>query len=86
VSGDASISQSYVLLTIAAVIVGGASFSGGDVSPGGTVAGALLMGLIASLLQFLNVSADYQVGAQGLVLIAILTARAGFAYVRRAAA
>jgi ribose/xylose/arabinose/galactoside ABC-type transport system permease subunit len=86
VSGDASISQSYVLLTIAAVIVGGASFSGGDVSPGGTVAGALLMGLIASLLQFLNVSADYQVGAQGLVLIAILTARAGFSYARRAAA
>jgi len=83
ISGDAYISQSYVLLTIAAVIVGGASFRGGDVSTAGTVAGALLMGLIAALLQFLEISSDYQVGAQGLLLIVILVARAAVAAVRR---
>jgi ribose transport system permease protein len=65
------------------VIVGGASFRGGDISTAGTVAGALLMGLIAALLQFLEISSDYQVGAQGLLLILILVARAAVSAVRR---
>lgn len=82
-SGDPNIATSYVLLTIAGVIVGGGSFRGGDVSPVGTVAGALLIGLIATLLQFLDVSSNYQVGAQGLVLVAILALRAGMARWRR---
>lgn len=72
---DPSIAQSFVLLSIAGVVVGGGSFSGGDVSPVGTVAGALVIGMLGSLLQFLGVSSDFQVGAQGLVLVLVLVLR-----------
>jgi ribose transport system permease protein len=73
---DPSIAQSYVLLSIAGVVVGGGTFSGGDVSPVGTVAGALVIGMLGSLLQFVGVSSDFQVGAQGLVLVLVLVVRA----------
>jgi ribose transport system permease protein len=82
-SGDPNIATSYVLLSIAGVIVGGGSFVGGDVSPVGTVAGALVIGLIATLLQFLDISSNYQVGTQGLVLVAILVLRAVVTWWRR---
>ncbi|MCE0765791.1 ABC transporter permease [Pseudonocardia kujensis] len=82
-SGDPNIATSYVLLSIAGVIVGGGSFRGGDVSPVGTVAGALVIGLIATLLQFLDVPSSYQVGTQGLVLVLILVLRAGVTWWRR---
>jgi ribose transport system permease protein len=84
-SGDPNIATSYVLLSIAGVIVGGGSFRGGDVSPVGTVAGALVIGLIATLLQFLDIPSSYQVGTQGLVLVAILVLRAGVSWWRRRA-
>ena len=73
---DPNIAQSYVLLSIAGVVVGGGSFSGGDVSPVGTIAGALVIGMLGSLLQFVGVSSDFQVGAQGLVLVLVLVLRA----------
>lgn len=73
--GDPSVGQSYVLLSIAGVIVGGGSFSGGEVSVVGAAAGALVVGLIGSLLQILSVSSNYQVGAQGLVLVMVLVVR-----------
>ena len=80
---DPYIAQSYVLLSIAGVVVGGGSFAGGDVSAVGTVAGALVIGMLGSLLQFLGVSSDYQVGAQGLVLVLVLVLRAAVRRVQR---
>lgn len=81
-SGDPNIAQSFVLLTIASVIVGGGNFATAEVSPGGTVAGALVVGLIGTLLQFLDVPSSFQVGAQGLVLVVILAVRAAGSYRR----
>ena len=75
-TGDANVGGQYTLLSIAAVIVGGGEFFGGIVSPAGAVVGALIMLLTGSLLSFLNVSTDWQLSVQGLILIAVLASRA----------
>jgi ribose transport system permease protein len=82
-SGDANLASRYTLLTIAAVILGGGEFVGGRVSPFGAVLGALTLALATSLLTFLHVPSDWQVGAQGLILIAVLALQAGIALISR---
>ena len=74
-SADANIALRYTLLSIAGVILGGGEFIGGKVSPTGAVIGALTLTLAASFLSFLRLSSDWQIGAQGAVLILVLTAR-----------
>jgi ribose transport system permease protein len=75
-SGDANIGNGYTLLSIAGVILGGGEFVGGLVSPFGAVLGALTLTLAASsLLTFMHIPPDWQVGANGVILIAVLTAR-----------
>ncbi|HUG21535.1 ABC transporter permease [Piscinibacter sp.] len=76
-SADARIASHYTLVSIAAVILGGGEFSGGRVFAVGAVIGALTMTLAASLLTFLQVAPDWQVGMQGLILIIVLGLRAG---------
>ena len=75
-SGDANMAGRYTLLSIAAVILGGGEFTGGRVSPVGAVFGALTLSLVSSLLTFLHISTDWQVGSQGIVLILVLALRA----------
>ena len=74
-SADANIALRYTLLSIAGVILGGGEFVGGKVSPVGAVIGALTLALAASFLSFLRLSPDWQIGAQGAILILVLTAR-----------
>ena len=74
-SGDASIALRYTLLSIAGVILGGGEFIGGRVSAIGAVIGALTLLLAGSFLTFLNVPSDWQIGAQGMILIVILALR-----------
>ncbi|SCY93989.1 ABC transporter permease [Paracoccus tibetensis] len=74
-SADANIALRYTLLSIAGVILGGGEFTGGRVSPAGAVIGALTLTLAASFLNFLRLSPDWQIGAQGAVLILVLAAR-----------
>jgi ribose transport system permease protein len=75
-SADASIGKGYTLFSIAGVILGGGEFVGGRVSPIGAVIGALTLTLAGSLLNFMRISPDWQVGAQGVILIIVLAARA----------
>jgi ribose transport system permease protein len=76
-AGDANIGNGYTLLSIAGVILGGGEFVGGRVSPVGAVIGALTLALASSsLLSFMHVPPDWQVGANGAILIVILAARA----------
>jgi len=76
-SADANIGNGYTLLSIAGVILGGGEFVGGVVSPVGAVIGALTLALAASpLLTFLRIPPDWQVGANGAILIIVLAARA----------
>lgn len=74
-SADANIALRYTLLSIAGVILGGGEFTGGRVSPVGAVIGALTLTLAASFLSFLRLSPDWQIGAQGVILILVLAAR-----------
>jgi ribose transport system permease protein len=75
-SADANIGNGYTLLAIAGVILGGGEFTGGRVSPVGAVMGALTLALAASsLLTFMHIPPDWQVGANGAILIIVLAAR-----------
>lgn len=75
-SGDANIATRYTLISIASVILGGASFVGGRVFPIGAVLGAITLTLAASFLTFMRISPDWQVGAQGIILVTVLALRA----------
>lgn len=74
-SGDANIALRYTLLSIAGVILGGGEFTGGRVSPVGAVLGAMTLTLAASFLSFLRLDPDWQIGAQGAILIVVLALR-----------
>jgi ribose transport system permease protein len=75
-SGDAHVADRYTLYSIAGVILGGGEFIGGRVSPMGAVVGALTLALAGSFLIFLKISPDWQIGAQGAILIVVLALRA----------
>jgi len=74
-SGDPNIAPAYTLLGVGAVILGGGAFTGGVVSPIGTVAGALTLSLAGSLLSFLQVPPAWQIGSQGVILFLVLAGR-----------
>ncbi len=75
-SGDANIALRYTLLSIAGVILGGGEFVGGRISPVGAVIGAMTLTLAGSFLSFMRISPDWQIGAQGAILIIVLALRA----------
>jgi ribose transport system permease protein len=75
-SADAHVADRYTLYSIAGVILGGGEFIGGRVSPMGAVVGALTLALAGSFLIFLKISPDWQIGAQGAILIVVLALRA----------
>ena len=74
-SADANIALRYTLLSIAGVILGGGEFVGGRVSPIGAVIGAITLTLTGSFLSFLRLNPDWQIGAQGAILIIVLALR-----------
>jgi ribose transport system permease protein len=55
--------------SIAAVIIGGASFFGGVGTVSGTLVGALIMGVLRNGLNLLNVSASWQTVVIGVVIV-----------------
>jgi ribose transport system permease protein len=75
-AADAHIADRYTLYAIAGVILGGGEFIGGKVSPVGAVLGAITLALAGSFLIFLRISPDWQIGAQGAILIIVLALRA----------
>ncbi|MGA2480200.1 MAG: ABC transporter permease [Spirochaetia bacterium] len=71
-SADANIAGNYTLLAVAGVILGGGSFAGGKVSAAGAVLGACTMTMVGTLLAFLRISTDWQIGAQGFMILVVL--------------
>jgi ribose transport system permease protein len=55
--------------SIAAVIIGGASFFGGRGTPGGVFLGAVVMGLVRNGLNLMNVSVFWQQVLIGLIIL-----------------
>jgi ribose transport system permease protein len=74
-SADAHVADRYTLYSIAGVILGGGEFIGGRVNPMGAVVGALTLALAGAFLIFLRISPDWQIGAQGAILILVLAMR-----------
>src|SRR6185437_97965 len=74
-SSDINSGNSYTLLSVAAVVMGGCALTGGIVAPVGTVLGAVTLALIGALLGALGVSSDFNAAAQGAVLIGLLGMR-----------
>jgi ribose transport system permease protein len=74
-SADANQATSYTLISIASVILGGGEFVGGKVYALGSVFGALTMTLATSFLNFYQVSSDWQVAMQGVILVMALSLR-----------
>ncbi len=68
-TGQPNAGLAYELDAIAAVVIGGTSLSGGVGSISGTVLGAILMGVISSGLDQLNVSSYYQQMVKGLIIV-----------------
>ena len=68
-TGQPNAGIAYELDAIAAVVIGGTSLSGGIGSVGGTVLGALIIGVINNGLDLLNVSSYYQQIIKGLIII-----------------
>jgi ribose/xylose/arabinose/galactoside ABC-type transport system permease subunit len=68
-AGQPNAGVGYELDAIAAVVIGGTSLSGGVGGVGGTLVGALLMGVINNGLDLLNVSSYYQQVVKGVIII-----------------
>jgi ribose transport system ATP-binding protein len=75
-ASDINSGNSFTLLSVAAVVIGGCSLLGGIISPIGVVAGAVTLGLLGALLGVLSVSSNFNPAVQGLLLLAILAFRA----------
>ncbi len=68
-TGQPNAGVAYELDAIAAVVIGGTSLSGGVGGVGGTLLGALLIGILNNGLDLLNVSSYYQQIVKGLIII-----------------
>lgn len=68
-SAEAVAGTGYELRVIASVVIGGASLSGGSGGIGGTVMGALLIGVLANGLVMMGVNSYYQQIVIGLIIV-----------------
>ncbi len=68
-SGQPGLGIQYELDAIAASVIGGASLSGGIGTAGGTLVGALIIGVMKNGLDILNVSADYQQVMRAIIIV-----------------
>lgn len=68
-TGQPTTGQGYELSVIAAVVIGGASLSGGEGTVTGTMAGAVLMGLISNGSNLLGISPFWQQVVIGSIIV-----------------
>lgn len=68
-SGQPNSGGGYEIDAIAAVVIGGTSMMGGTGSISGTIAGALIIGIMNNGLNLLNVSSYYQQIVKGLIIV-----------------
>lgn len=70
--GDPTCGTSYAMDSIAATVIGGTSLAGGTGLLSGTIAGALLIGMLANVMNILEVNQFYQYVMKGLLLVAAM--------------
>jgi inositol transport system permease protein len=69
-AAEATAGSGYELRVIASVVIGGASLSGGRGGIGGTIIGALLIGVLTNGLVIMHVSSYWQQVIIGLIIVA----------------
>jgi ribose transport system permease protein len=67
--GSANDGAGYELTAIASVVIGGTSLFGGSGSMIGTIAGSIMLGALANILQLNNVNASLQLLATGAIIV-----------------
>jgi ribose transport system permease protein len=82
-SGDPNAGNSYILTSIAAVVVGGIAFTGGRGSALGAIAGAFALTLGIDVLFFAGIDPLYQSLFQGLFLVVAVLLGGSAVVVRR---
>lgn len=69
-SAEAVAGTGYELRVIASVVIGGASLTGGSGNVGGTILGALLIGVLSNGLVIMHVTSYFQQVVIGLIIVA----------------
>lgn len=72
VTAQMNMASSYIMLSIAAVVIGGTKLTGGKGTFIGGALGSLVLVLITNILQALNMAAGLRSLIQGIILIVIL--------------
>lgn len=75
-SGDPTVGRDYILPSIAAVVIGGASLAGGRGGLVGTILGVIILNLIGDVVFLLQLPSYWQPVATGLILVAVVMASA----------
>lgn len=68
-TGDPTLGESFEMNAIAACVIGGAKLTGGVGTIGGTVIGAIIIGIINNILNLANISTYYQYVVRGGIII-----------------
>ncbi len=71
--GSSLLAKGYELDTVAAVVVGGASLSGGTGGPVGSVIGGLIIYSITNIMNLLTIPSEPQMVVKGLMIILAVT-------------
>jgi ribose transport system permease protein len=71
-SGDPTSGDSFILASVAAVVIGGTSLFGGRGGAGGTIAGAIVLTLIADVMLAADVSEFWTPIVQGALMILVV--------------
>ena len=81
-SGSPTVGDSYILTSIAAVVIGGIPLTGGRGAPLAVVMGALILSVTASLLYFAEISSFYQSLIDGVILLLVVGSSGARGFVR----
>ena len=71
-SAQIAAGSNLLLLVIAAVVIGGTPLLGGKANMVGTIFGCLIIGMISNGLNLLGVNPNFQIIAQGLIILLAL--------------
>ena len=71
-SGQLQMGDQYTMMSVAAVVIGGAKLSGGCGSLGGSTLGSIVIILLTSILVAVGLSAGVRTFFQGVILVVIL--------------
>jgi len=81
-TGTPTAGDSFILTSIAAIVIGGVPLGGGRGTALGVVMGALILTITGSLLYFADVSSFYQSLIDGLILLVVVSSGAARGWLR----